>query len=149
MSRGAARGEWNPAVDSSPFAITSLGTADDHRDHLVSQRLRGYTLLTVPLYLFLHIHTPFAATAGIEDTDVRPAGIRDLNIAGAYFAMPNPFSKGASIFVKIRTDIEFFQSRATVARSTEGVGMTVIFHNVSLPFLLVLQGWILDGMHLK
>ena len=63
--------------------------------------------------------------------------------------MPNPFSKGASIFVKIRTDIEFFQSRATVARSTEGVGMTVIFHNVSLPFLLVLQGWILDGMHLS
>ena len=92
---------------------------------------------------------PFAATAGIEDTDVRPAGIRDLNIAGAYFAMPNPFSKGASIFVKIRTDIEFFQSRATVARSTEGVGMTVIFHNVSPPFLLVLQGWILDGMHLS
>ena len=97
----------------------------------------------------MQIHTPFAATAGIEDTDVRPADIRDLNIAGAYFAMPNPFSKGASIFVKIRTDIEFFQSRATVARSTEGVGMTVIFHNVSPPFLLVLQGWILDGMHLS
>ena len=39
--------------------------------------------------------------------------------------MPNPFSKGASIFVKIRTNIEFFQSGATVAHSTEGVGMTV------------------------
>jgi len=102
----------------------------------------------------MHIHShaapryPFAATAGIKDcTDVRPASIRDLSIAGAYFAMPNPFSKGASIFVKIRTDIEFFQSRATVAHSVEDLGMTVLFHEVSPPFLLVLQGWILAGMN--
>ncbi len=59
--------------------------------------------------------------------------------------MPHPFSEGASIFVKIRTEIEFFQSRATVAHSAEGLGMTVMFYEVSPPFLLVLQGWILDA----
>jgi len=102
----------------------------------------------------MHIHShaaprySFAATAGIKDcTDVRPASIRDLSIAGAYFAMPNPFSKGASIFVKIRTNIEFFQSRATVSNSADGLGMTVVFHKVSPPFLLVLQGWILAGIN--
>jgi hypothetical protein len=60
--------------------------------------------------------------------------------------MPRPFSEGASIFVKIRTEIEFFQSRATVAHSAEGVGMTVMFYEVSPPFLLVLQGWVLDAI---
>jgi hypothetical protein len=61
--------------------------------------------------------------------------------------MPNPFPKGESIFVKIRTEIEFFQSRATVAHSAEGLGMMVMFYEVSPPFLLVLQSWILDGKH--
>jgi len=51
--------------------------------------------------------------------------------------------------VKIRTDIEFFQSRATVARSTKGVGMTVIFHNVSPPIFAGLAGLDMDGMHVK
>jgi len=88
------------------------------------------------------------ATAEVQGSpDTRPAYIKDLSTTGAYFAMPNPFSKGASIFVKIRTDIEFFQSRATVAYSANGLGMTVLLNEVSPPLLLVLQGWILDGMH--
>lgn len=91
---------------------------------------------------------PVVATAGVQDSsDVRPARVRDLSIAAAYLAMPNPFSRGASIFVKIRTDIEFFQSRATVAHSAEGLGMTVMFYEVSPPFLLVLRRWILDATH--
>jgi hypothetical protein len=90
----------------------------------------------------------FVATAGIEGhSDARPARITDLSIAGAYLAMQNPFSEGALVFVKIRTEIEFFQSRATVAQSAEGLGMTVMFYEVSPPFLLVLQGWVLDAMH--
>jgi hypothetical protein len=90
----------------------------------------------------------FVATAGVQgSSDVRPAHIRDLSLAGVYLAMPNPFPKGESIFVKIRTEIEFFQSRATVAHSAEGLGMTVMFYEVSPPFLLVLQSWILDGKH--
>jgi hypothetical protein len=123
-------------------------------DRLVSQERLSYTPLTHTLDHFMHVHSyaaprnPFVVTAGLEgSSEVRLARIRDLSIAGANFAMPNPFSKGASIFVKIRTDIEFFQSRATVAHSADGVGMTVLFNEVSPPFMLVLQGWILGGMH--
>jgi PilZ domain len=91
---------------------------------------------------------PFLATAAVEGrSEARPARVKDLSVAGAYLAMPKPFSKGALIFVKIRTGIEFFQSRATVAHSTEGLGMTVLFNEVSPPFLLVLQGWIVAGMN--
>lgn len=46
------------------------------------------------------------ASAGAEGgSDVRPAHVRDLSVAGAYLVMPKPFSKGASILVKIGTAI--------------------------------------------
>jgi hypothetical protein len=114
----------------------------------------SYTSLTPTLNHLMHEHSHaapsprFVATARIEGcSDARPARIKDLSIAGAYFAMPNPFSAGASIYVKIRTDIEFFQSRARVAHSAEGLGMTVMLYEVSPPFFLILQGWVLEAMH--
>ena len=89
---------------------------------------------------------PSVATAQVESaTGVRSARVRDLSIAGAYLAMPNPFSKSASILIKISTQStqrEFFQADATVARSTYGLGMGVMFHAVSPPFLIVLQQWL-------
>ncbi len=89
----------------------------------------------------------FTATAEVEDgSDVRPARVRDLSILGAYLILPNPFSKSASILVKIRTETEFFQCRATVAHSTEGLGMGVTFGEISPPFLVVLQGWLLNAL---
>jgi hypothetical protein len=71
--------------------------------------------------------------------------VRDLSIAGAYLAMPNPYSKSASIRIKMSTQStqsEFFQAAATVAHSTCGLGMGVMFHAVSPPFLMVLQQWL-------
>jgi two-component system, chemotaxis family, chemotaxis protein CheY len=89
---------------------------------------------------------PSVATAQVESaTGVRSARVRDLSIAGAYLAMPNPFSKSASILIKISTQStqrEFFQADATVARSTCGLGMGVMFNAVSPPFLIVLQQWL-------
>jgi hypothetical protein len=85
----------------------------------------------------------FVATAEVQGADgVRSARV-NLSIAGAYLAMPNPFPKGASTRIKIRTQREFFQADATVANSTCGVGMGVMFHAVSPPFLLVLQEWLI------
>jgi hypothetical protein len=71
--------------------------------------------------------------------------VRDLSIAGAYLAMPNPYSKSASIRIKMSTQStqrEFFQADATVARSAYGLGMGVMFNAVSPPFLIVLQQWL-------
>jgi hypothetical protein len=71
--------------------------------------------------------------------------VRDLSIAGAYLAMPIPFSKSASIRINISTQstqTEFFQADASVAHSTYGLGMGVMFNAVSPPFLVVLQQWL-------
>jgi hypothetical protein len=89
---------------------------------------------------------PFLAIAEVFDSSgVRPALVLDLSIAGAYLSMPNPFSKGALILIKIRTRTEFFESHAFVAHSTHGLGMGVLFDAVSPPFLIVLQRWLLDA----
>jgi len=63
-------------------------------------------------------------------------------MGGAYLALPDPFSKGALIRIKIRTQTEFFQADATVAHSTHGLGMGVEFDDLSRPFQIVLQGWL-------
>lgn len=85
----------------------------------------------------------FTATANaINSSDVRPASVKDLSIFGAYFVMPDPFSKGAVIPVRIRTQTEFVQCNATVAHSTDGLGMGVEFSNMSPAFRIVLQEWV-------
>jgi hypothetical protein len=66
-------------------------------------------------------------------------------MSGAYLGLPDPFSKGASIRVKVRTQKEFFQADATVGHSTHGLGMGVMFHAVSRPFLIVLRKWLADA----
>jgi PilZ domain len=89
---------------------------------------------------------PFLATAEVFDSSgVRPALVLDLSLTGAYLSMPNPFSKGALVLIKIRTRTEFFESHAFVAHSTDGLGMGVMFDAVSPPFLIVLQRWLLDA----
>ncbi len=89
---------------------------------------------------------PFVATAEVQGAGgVRSARIQDLSIAGAYLALPDPFSKGASVRIKIRTRMDFFQADATVMHSTHGLGMGVMFHTVSPPFLIVLQRWLSEA----
>jgi PilZ domain len=86
---------------------------------------------------------PFAATAqAIESSEMRPATVKNLSIFGAYLAMPDPFSKGAVILVKIRTQTEFFQCNATVAHSTHEVGMGIEFSSMIPAFRTVLQEWL-------
>ena len=92
---------------------------------------------------------PFVATAeAIDSSDVRPASVKDLSIFGAYFALPDPFSKGTVVLVKIRTQTEFFQCNATVAHSTGGLGMGIEFSNMNPAFRTVLQEW-LSGLSMS
>lgn len=85
----------------------------------------------------------FTATANaIDSSDVRHARVKDLSIFGAYLVMLDPFAKGASIQIKIRTKNAFFRASATVAHSTDKAGMGVEFREVSPPFLHVLHGWL-------
>jgi len=90
---------------------------------------------------------PFAATAEVEGAvgGIRCARVCDLSMVGAYLALPDPFSKGASIRIKMRTPRKFFQAEATVAHSTNGLGMGVMFQSVSPPFVIVLREWLLEA----
>ena len=49
--------------------------------------------------------------------------------------------------MKIRTEIDFFQSRAKVSNSVDGLGMTVVFHEVSPALLARFAGLDIGGMH--
>ena len=77
---------------------------------------------------------------------MRDALVADLCIHGCYLKMLEPFAKGASLLVKIRTNREFFQCSAKVVHSTPGIGMGVEFDSVSPPFQDVLQGWLLSAL---
>jgi hypothetical protein len=91
-------------------------------------------------------HT-FFATAQVESFgDARSARVADLGAFGCYLQMPDPFSKGASVLVKISTNTEFIQSWARVAHSTFGIGMGVEFDDVSRPFQIVVERWLFGAM---
>jgi hypothetical protein len=88
----------------------------------------------------------FDAAAEVEFCAVvRKARVKDLCLHGCYVAMPDPFSKGASVRITIRTEIESFQADAIVAHSTHGIGMGVTFRAVSPPFFAVLQYWLSEA----
>jgi hypothetical protein len=92
----------------------------------------------------------FTATAEVElSAVVRKARVRELWIHGCYLAMPDPFSKGASVIIKIRTAREFFQCNASVAHSTCGTGMGLKFDKVSPPFQIVLHEWLLQSVEIR
>jgi hypothetical protein len=81
----------------------------------------------------------FIAPAEIEANGVVRAGcLTVLCVGGCYLAMREPFSEGALVLVKIRTNRELFQSYATVVRSVQGVGMGLEFEKISPPFQMVL-----------
>ena len=89
---------------------------------------------------------PFIADAeAVLGSVVRPARVELLSLAGAYLVMAEPFSKGTSIFVKIRAKTGVFECKATVAHSTHGTGMGVMFNDISPEFRAVLQEWLLKA----
>src|ERR1700740_323824 len=88
----------------------------------------------------------FAAAAEVEDpVCVCQARVADLSIGGAYLILPDVFPVGASVRVTIRTKTAFFQCAATVAYSSPQ-GMGVKFREISPPFLIVLEEWLLETM---
>jgi hypothetical protein len=90
----------------------------------------------------------FVANAEVANSsDERIARVTDLSVVGAYLALTNPFSTDASVLIKIRTNTEFFQCHATVAHSAHGIGMGVMFRDITPPFLMVLQEWLVTAMH--
>ena len=91
---------------------------------------------------------PFVASAEVvtDDSRVRIGDVRDLSIDGAYLSLASPFPRGALLLIRIRTKTAFFQSYATVAHSTPGLGIGITFKNTAPPFRIVLQNWLTQAL---
>jgi len=72
--------------------------------------------------------------------------LSELSIWGCYFPVREPFSKGSSVLVKIRTQTEIFECHAIVDHSTVGRGVGISFREVSPQSLRVLEKWLFFGV---
>jgi len=86
----------------------------------------------------------FSATAEIRgaSSPSRVGRVKDLSFGGCYVAMPEPFSEGFEVTVRLTTESEVFECDAVVSRVTHGIGMGLRFHTIEPRFRRVLESWL-------
>jgi hypothetical protein len=85
-----------------------------------------------------------------EKTEARlPARVTEIGPNGCYLQMGQPFETGASLFVRIFVEGNFFEAYATVLYSQPNAGMGVAFRELKPYFVEVLQKWLLQAMLAK
>ena len=86
----------------------------------------------------------FCATAEICGASLPPrvGRVKDLSIGGCYVALPEPFSEGSEVTVRITTENDLFECGAVVSRATHGIGMGLRFHAIEPRFRRVLESWL-------
>jgi hypothetical protein len=92
---------------------------------------------------------PFVANAEIVDNNSKArmnARVSELSLYGCYVNTINPLPKGASVFIKIFTAVDFIEANAMVAYVHPNLGMGITFFNVSAHFLPILQVWLMRAM---
>jgi hypothetical protein len=92
---------------------------------------------------------PFVASAEIVDSNSKArmnARVSELSLYGCYVDTINPLPKGASVFIKIFTAVDFIEANAMVAYVHPNLGMGITFFNVSAHFLPILQVWLMRAM---
>jgi hypothetical protein len=92
---------------------------------------------------------PFVANAEVVDTNSRTrmnARVSELSLYGCYVDAINPLAKGASVFIKISTDVDFVEAHGMVAYVHPSLGMGIAFFNVNANFLPILQVWLMRAV---
>jgi hypothetical protein len=92
---------------------------------------------------------PFAASAELLEEKSRAmikTRVTELSLYGCYVEWINPLPQGTVFFLKIFTDYEYFEARATVVYAQPQLGMGLTFHDVKPHFLPVLKGWLLSAL---
>lgn len=86
----------------------------------------------------------FSATAEVRgaSSPSRVGRVKDVSFGGCYVAMPEPFSEGCEVTVRITTESELFECDAVVSRVTHGIGMGLRFHTIAPRFRRVLESWL-------
>jgi hypothetical protein len=92
---------------------------------------------------------PFVASAEVVDTKSKAklnARVSELSLYGCYVDTINPLPKGASVFIKIYTAVDFIETNGMVAYVHPNLGMGIAFFEVNPHFLPILQVWLLRAM---
>jgi hypothetical protein len=92
---------------------------------------------------------PFVASAEVVDSNSKAklnARVSELSLYGCYVDTINPLPKGASVFIKIFTTIDFIEANGMVAYVHPNLGMGIAFFDVNAHFLPILQVWLLRAM---
>jgi hypothetical protein len=78
--------------------------------------------------------------------DKRTAKVSELSLNGCFVQMREPYPVGTSLSVRVFTDSEFFEGRASVVYVNSAQGMGLRFRETKPFFLSVLRRWILSAM---
>jgi PilZ domain len=95
---------------------------------------------------------PFNAPAEIlnrETGAVLNTKVNQLSLYGCYVEMADGLSPHTPVLIKIFTDDDYFESRATVIYVQPGQGLGLSFQNVGPLFLPTLQKWLLSALQAK
>jgi PilZ domain len=92
---------------------------------------------------------PFVAFA--EVTEQASGGkiktqVSELSLYGCYVDTINPLPEGTAVSLKIFTDVEFFEARATVVYAHAHLGMGMTFRDVKPHFLTILKRWLVSAL---
>jgi PilZ domain len=91
---------------------------------------------------------PFVASAELleEKSGAKiKTRVSELSLYGCYVETTDPRPQGTIFVLKIFTDTEYFESRATVVYAQPNRGMGLTFRDVKPYFLPVLKGWLLSA----
>lgn len=73
---------------------------------------------------------------------VRIGRVKDLSAGGAYVALPDPFSNSALLQLTVYKDDLVFRCKAKVIHRTDGIGMGLMFREVTAEAEAVLRLWL-------
>jgi hypothetical protein len=71
------------------------------------------------------------------------ARVTELSLYGCYLDTVNPLPPGTIVSLKIFSDSEYFEARASVVYSNPDLGMGLAFREVKPYFLPVLRDWLM------
>jgi hypothetical protein len=93
----------------------------------------------------------FDAAAEIAPEGSPSAGVsvraKEISLHGCYLETPAPFAELTPVFVKIFYANEYFEAKGTVIYVKPALGMGLTFRDVKSPCRIILQKWILAGLH--
>jgi PilZ domain len=74
------------------------------------------------------------------------AQLTEIGLQGCTVETPAPFDVGTPVVLKIFSDSQYFETKATVVSVKSAAGMELTFRDTKPQFAGVLQRWLLAGM---